>query len=231
MKKSCQILFFVLIGFGLLTVNLNAEISLSSKILYLEKLKKEAVLLEEQGYYDKSIEKSREIQKLAGEVEILIAILKKWYQLERNIAVAKQIGADKAAPEDYKLAVDYYKSAEKAFLDENLEQAESDIDEGLRYSEIAIEKAREFFENDKNNSLGVKHKIELTKMDGKYYVVRLIPKRRDSLWRIAEYDSVYGDPWKWKIIYRANKNIIKDPNLIHPNQKLVIPPLELDLDQ
>lgn len=61
-----------------------------------------------------------------------------------------------------------------------------------------------------------------------YYTVRLIPDRRDCFWRIAEYDFVYGDPWKWRILYEANKHLIPDPNnpdLIEPGLKFKIPSL------
>lgn len=60
------------------------------------------------------------------------------------------------------------------------------------------------------------------------YVVRLIPARRDCLWRIAEYSFVYNNPIKWTVIYEANKKTFKDPsnpNLIFPGQVLQIPPL------
>jgi nucleoid-associated protein YgaU len=40
------------------------------------------------------------------------------------------------------------------------------------------------------------------------YTVRLIPERRDCLYRIAEYDEIYGDPTQWPQIYRANKSQI-----------------------
>ena len=45
----------------------------------------------------------------------------------------------------------------------------------------------------------------------------------DSLSKIANRE--YGDMGKWKQIYEANRDIIKDPNLIHPGQKLKLPPL------
>ncbi|MDA8592280.1 LysM peptidoglycan-binding domain-containing protein, partial [Flavobacteriaceae bacterium] len=35
----------------------------------------------------------------------------------------------------------------------------------------------------------------------------------------------YGDPMKYKQIFQANTNILKNPDLIHPNQELVIPKL------
>lgn len=45
----------------------------------------------------------------------------------------------------------------------------------------------------------------------------------DSLSKIAKRE--YGDAGKWKQIFEANRDIIKDPNLIHPGQKLKLPPL------
>ena len=40
------------------------------------------------------------------------------------------------------------------------------------------------------------------------YTVRIIPERRDCLWRIAEYPEIYEDPAQWPKIYRANKSVI-----------------------
>jgi nucleoid-associated protein YgaU len=62
----------------------------------------------------------------------------------------------------------------------------------------------------------------------RYYAVRLIPERRDCLWRIAEYPFVYGDPWKWRLLYDANKAALvnpNDPDLVLPGQILEIPSL------
>ncbi len=60
----------------------------------------------------------------------------------------------------------------------------------------------------------------------RYYTVRLIPERRDCLWRIAEYPFVYGDPWQWRLLYDANKAALvnpNDPDLVLPGQVLEIP--------
>jgi nucleoid-associated protein YgaU len=43
----------------------------------------------------------------------------------------------------------------------------------------------------------------------------------DSLSKIAKRE--YGDAQKWPKIYEANRNIIKDPDLIYPGQELRIP--------
>jgi nucleoid-associated protein YgaU len=49
-------------------------------------------------------------------------------------------------------------------------------------------------------------------------------KKNDSLWKIAARKDVYSDGNQWRKIYNANKKTIgKNPNLIFPGQKLVIP--------
>jgi len=55
------------------------------------------------------------------------------------------------------------------------------------------------------------------------YVVGTWERDRDCLWNIAKKTRFYGDPWKWKRIYRANLDKIKDPDLIYPGQRLSIP--------
>lgn len=47
------------------------------------------------------------------------------------------------------------------------------------------------------------------------------PSQNSTLWGIAQ--SQYGNGNLWPKIYDANKNQIKDPNLIYAGQKLVIP--------
>jgi len=55
------------------------------------------------------------------------------------------------------------------------------------------------------------------------YTVGTWEKDRDCLWNIAGKDYIYNDPWKWKRIYKANADKIKDPDLIYPGQVLDIP--------
>lgn len=57
----------------------------------------------------------------------------------------------------------------------------------------------------------------------KVYVVGTWERDRDCLWNIAKKNYIYGDPWKWKRIYKANRDKIVDPDLIYPGQRLVIP--------
>jgi len=46
-------------------------------------------------------------------------------------------------------------------------------------------------------------------------------KKGECLWEIAE--AIYGDPFQWPLIFRANRDKIRNPDLIHPQQQLKIP--------
>jgi len=47
--------------------------------------------------------------------------------------------------------------------------------------------------------------------------------RGDNLWNIAKKEDIYDDPYMWPRLYRANRDLIKDPDLIYPEQKLAVP--------
>ena len=59
--------------------------------------------------------------------------------------------------------------------------------------------------------------VENTEDTAQYYKV----VKGDCLWKIAK--KFYGDGNRWREIYNANKNKIKNPNLIYPNQVFIIP--------
>ncbi|MCP4492216.1 MAG: LysM peptidoglycan-binding domain-containing protein [Gammaproteobacteria bacterium] len=45
----------------------------------------------------------------------------------------------------------------------------------------------------------------------------------DNLWNIAGQDSIYGNPYQWPLIYKANSDQITDADLIFPGQYFNIP--------
>ncbi len=57
----------------------------------------------------------------------------------------------------------------------------------------------------------------------KTYTVR----RGDYLWKIAAMREHYSDPMKWMRIFSVNRDQIRDPDLIYPEQRFTIP---LDID-
>lgn len=44
----------------------------------------------------------------------------------------------------------------------------------------------------------------------------------DCLWCISAKSRIYGDPFKWPLIYRSNVSQIGDADLIFPGQELTI---------
>ena len=46
--------------------------------------------------------------------------------------------------------------------------------------------------------------------------------RGDSLWKISGRQSIYGDPFRWPLIFKTNISKIKDADLIFPKQVLNI---------
>ena len=63
----------------------------------------------------------------------------------------------------------------------------------------------------------VQDDLERVRFPETYTVVR-----GDCLWNIAKKDYIYNDPFKWPRIYEANKDKIKDPDLIYPRQVFTI---------
>ena len=47
----------------------------------------------------------------------------------------------------------------------------------------------------------------------------------DCLWNIAKKKEHYGNGFAWPVIYKANRDKIKNPDLIYPKQVFSIPPL------
>jgi hypothetical protein len=50
--------------------------------------------------------------------------------------------------------------------------------------------------------------------------VKYLVKKGDSLWKISAKKSVYGDPFEWPLLFKANRDQIVDPDLIAVNQEL-----------
>jgi nucleoid-associated protein YgaU len=48
-----------------------------------------------------------------------------------------------------------------------------------------------------------------------------IVSRGDTLWRISR--ATYGDGMRYAVVYRANRERIRDPNRIYPGQIFVLP--------
>jgi nucleoid-associated protein YgaU len=56
------------------------------------------------------------------------------------------------------------------------------------------------------------------------YTVGTWARNRDCLWNIAKKPKIYDNPFLWPKIWQGNRDQIKNPDVIHPGQKLKIPP-------
>jgi nucleoid-associated protein YgaU len=56
-------------------------------------------------------------------------------------------------------------------------------------------------------------------------VINYTVVKGDCLWNIAKKKDHYGNGFAWPVIYKANRDKIKNPDLIYPAQVFSIPPL------
>ncbi|MEE8291687.1 MAG: LysM peptidoglycan-binding domain-containing protein, partial [Candidatus Tectomicrobia bacterium] len=48
-------------------------------------------------------------------------------------------------------------------------------------------------------------------------------QRGDTLWDISALELIYRNPLLWPILYKANRDHIRDPDVIVPTQTLTVP--------
>jgi len=109
----------------------------------------------------------------------------------------------KSDKERYEAALQALKRAETTFQSQSYRTSIKSSEEAIRLAKL-IKK--------------------LMKVVYKYYIVQYRPTARDCLWRIASFKKFFGDPAMWPKIWKANKHLIVDPDLIYPGQKFAIPP-------
>ena len=197
------------------------SLSFGGSVDKADKLLNESKIDYRSGDYDQSYKKSKEAQKLLLQIENLYPVMKKLYALDHQLMVAKQlrVNTNPKTKEKYIKARSHYYKANDFINKGKANPANQEIDKGLAAIKKLIENAK------------IPKKLKITEVDissvkGKFYVVQLTPTKRDCLWRIAGYDYIYNDPFKWTILYEANKKTIKNPDLIYPKQKLIIPSLQ-----
>lgn len=70
-----------------------------------------------------------------------------------------------------------------------------------------------------------KEELEREKQAKKSETKEYTVVRGDCLWNIAKKKDIYANPLAWPNIYKANRDQIKNPNLIYPKQTFKIPAL------
>ncbi len=125
---------------------------------------------------------------------------------------AKAIKLARKAKEQAELAVNQYYLEEAKFMIEELKGRRglnADQQARLRQAEEAYRNA----EGRRAYDLASALLEELRNATIQYTVVR-----GDSLWKIAGKPEIYGNPYEWPLIYKANADQIRDADLIYPGQ-------------
>ena len=143
------------------------------------------------------------------------------------IAAAKSANADaKAAGFEWNETAKIIASAEKALAAGNEEEAKALANKARLQAENAMAQAKAadaMSDADKAALAGAESDMSGSKHAGmgagatSYSVVG-----GDNLWDISGKDDVYANSFQWPLIYKANRDKIKDADLIYPGQVLDI---------
>jgi len=142
---------------------------------------------------------------------------------EQAIADAKSSNAQaKKMNAEWRDTGKIIKSAEAALADGDYAKAIELANKAQRQAEAAMKqaKAEEARLKDSGAITGASEDSSSSKQGGaamsgedSYEVVG-----GDNLWNISAKDSIYSNPYQWPLIYKANRDQIKDADLIHPGQ-------------
>lgn len=185
-------------------------------------LKEKAKVELENGNYEQSIQYSLEAREQARLSLEYIEKMKLIYRANSKVKMAgyridyaKRIKLADFDAELFTSASGWYNAAVEAFETEDYLTAIAEADKVIN----ALADIRRLYKPSET--------VASEDVLPQYYVVKLVPECRDCLWRIAGKKEVYGDPFKWKVLYEANKETLKSdsPHLIYPGEKLLIPSL------
>jgi len=143
---------------------------------------------------------------------------------EEALQEARNAGAPQLAPADYNAAENKLNEGKKLIDELRYSKAKDALDESARLAETAKQKALAAKQKPVAPPPAVvEKKVEKAPPPppkpgfSEYTVVK-----GDCLWKISKSKDVYGDAYQWPLIYDANKDQIKNPDLIYPKQVLKI---------
>lgn len=139
------------------------------------------------------------------------------------IAEAKAANAEaKAAGYEWTGTAALIESAEKALAEGKEDEAKALANEATKQANAALAQkklADSMSDADSAALKSAESDMSSSKLAGagagvtSYSVVR-----GDNLWDISGKDNVYGNSYQWPLIYKTNRNKIKDADLIYPGQ-------------
>ncbi len=177
----------------------------------------------EEGRSRRSLKAKRELEALAGDVqdlskqminqtartksELRARIREKIVAAIKKIHEGEEAEANRYARSDYLKAVERVQEARRLFQDEcRYQEALAKSEEALSLAEAIKIKAPTV-------------KMELEQKLPEYHIVG----EGETLKSIARDSRLYGDESYWELIYKANRDQIRDPHILYPGQQLYLP--------
>ncbi|HXK65060.1 MAG TPA: DUF4398 domain-containing protein [Spirochaetota bacterium] len=173
-------------------------------------------------------------------VSLKATAAKKIEEAQAAIDAAKGSEAAKLSPNDIKAAEESLAQAKSLFNDGKYKESMIASGQAINIAQgvsskkavavapIVEQQGKEGVAVKEEQKEAIQKKVE-EETEYTLYKVKYNPAKRDCLWRIAE--KFYNDGFKWKVIYDANRDIVKNPDLIKPGWILKIPKAATKLTQ
>lgn len=191
---------------------------LQAEMTNLQQRKSDAVVKHEQNI-EKIAEARRKLESVDQEYETV------YNRIIQNLGITRaDIDAARRRIELYHRNIDNWNRMSDSELWNNVKTVRQTISEYNDFNKTNVAKAPDF----RNDIVELNRKIvnlenNLERARPKYYEDSYTVVRGDYLSKIAGYSYIYNDSSKWGIIFRANRDQIRDPNVIQINQVLKIP--------
>jgi len=125
----------------------------------------------------------------------------------KTIHVGEKAEANRYARKEYREAIVGVRKARRLSQEE------------CRYPEALEEAEKSFQAAAKSITKAKAFKIELESKLPHYHIVG----EGETLKSIAKSEPLYGDEYYWELIYKANRDQIRDPHVLYPGQQLYLP--------
>ena len=181
----------------------------------------------EEGDYDASSRYSQEAVRYAELSDEYVRLQLKIKETDDAIAAARR-RMDFAASVNAASRYPYeYSQAQAAYTEARAFRTAESWDDAIRAANRVVS-ALAFVSADAPSAETVVEKVTGNALPSQY-TVRSWSSSLDCFWNIASRPWVYNDPWKWKILYDANKSRLPNPNnpdLMEPGMVLDIPSIK-----
>jgi len=148
---------------------------------------------------------------------------------ESSLQAAKDAGAPELAADDYKAAENKLNDGKKLVDEKKYKDAKPVLEDAASLADTARDKALAAKKASAKKEVAAAPvpapapAAPAAKPAEKPKFEEHVVVKGECLWKIAGDKNVYGDPYKWPLIYDANKDQIKNPNRIYPKQALKLP--------